>query len=170
MPTAPSRSPQAPIDPLSTTTELHAPLSAAQVEILSEIQRFLLAVVSGPLSLQAARRGYDRLEHQLGWGLWLRAAGVARPFEQRLPTSPGGRLALMRQGGRARYRDQWRPIILKGIQTHLPPASSAALSTLFVKAEAGEGAILKALGDLQTVLSSGGQGVAALGTISSVRG
>lgn len=150
-------------DPLATTADLHAPLTMAQLAALEQVRRFLMAVSTPPLALLAVRAGYDRVEHQQGWGLWLRAAGVARPFEHRLPVSVGARAALAQAGCLHRFQRRWRPMVLDGIRAHLPPDAAPLISAPFSReAPWSPPEVIEALGCLEALLESDGPGVGRL--------
>ncbi|MFN3202409.1 MAG: hypothetical protein ACE366_28680 [Bradymonadia bacterium] len=145
-----------------TTADFWAPLTPEEGACLERVYRFLMAVVAPPLSLHAVRMGYDRVEHQQGWGLWLRAAGVARPFEHQLPVSPETRRRLIRRGCVRRYEAYWRPLVCDAIRAHLPAESASLVEQVFQGPTLGPPSVMLALERLMCLLHSGGPGVEAL--------
>lgn len=77
-----------------TITNAASPLDARQRARLTRIQRFLTGITDVRAGRKAAAAGYDDAEHQEGWALWQKAAGVDRTFAHFVALSaPAGALA-----------------------------------------------------------------------------
>ncbi len=109
-----------------TITNAASPLDARQRARLTRIQRFLTGITAVRAGRKAAAAGYDDAEHQEGWALWQKAAGVDRTFAHFVALSaPAGALAedeaRRRFASLDAFENTWFPRVRTAIRRFVAP-------------------------------------------------